>query len=123
MTILEETSELLLVDAVYGEGSSRPPAHLHPSQDERFIVHEGELHVELGGDVTLLGAGESLEIPRGTPHVLWSTRRAHATWETRPAGRTAEWFRAIDALHKRGADPSEYARMFTAYDDVFQLVL
>ena len=123
VTVVEHTPEVLVVEARYGEGSGRPPPHLHPTQDERFTMHEGELHVEVGDEWRLLGAGESLEIPRGTAHVLWSTRPARATWETRPAGRTLEWFTAIDALHKRGAEPSEYARLFALYDDVFRLVL
>jgi mannose-6-phosphate isomerase-like protein (cupin superfamily) len=43
--------------------------------------------------------GDVLDIPRGTPHRMWNPgeQRARVLWQTRPALRTEEWFRSIDA--------------------------
>jgi len=41
ITIVRETPELLELEAVYDPGGSPPPAHYHPSQDERFEVLAG----------------------------------------------------------------------------------
>jgi hypothetical protein len=53
-----------------------------------------------------------------------------ARWETRPAGRTAEWFRKLDALQRsgdvgrNGMPPLPVmAALLTEYDDVFRLAV
>src|SRR5919202_1019604 len=63
-------------------------------------VLAGELTARVdGGEEQKLHAGETLDIPAGTKHQMWNAAAAEARvrWETRPAGRTEEWFRAIDA--------------------------
>jgi quercetin dioxygenase-like cupin family protein len=107
-----------------------PPKHFHPEQDERFEVIEGTVRVELDGEVRELEAGDSLEIPRGAVHRLWNpaTDPARATWRTTPAGRTEQWFRALDALHREGRTgkdgqpgPLAFGVLLTEYRDVFRL--
>ena len=97
-------AERLELEVTYGPGGSAPPAHLHPVQDEHFEVLEGELHTKVEGDERVLRAGDTLSIPRGTVHQMWNPTdsRVRATWVTTPAGRTLDWFRAIDALHREG---------------------
>jgi hypothetical protein len=53
---------------------------------------------------------------------------ARVKWETRPAGRTEEWFRSIDALYEDGtvdaddrASPLAFGVLLQEYDDVFRL--
>jgi hypothetical protein len=46
---------------------------------------------------------------------------------TRPAGRTEEWFRTLDAFQRRAeaggtVEGHEYTRALEEYSDVFQLV-
>jgi mannose-6-phosphate isomerase-like protein (cupin superfamily) len=45
-----------------------PPRHLHRTFDETFTVASGTLAVDLPGGTKLLGPGETLVIPAGTPH-------------------------------------------------------
>jgi hypothetical protein len=55
-------------------------------------------------DERTLGAGDRIDIPRGTAHQMWNpgAGEARVLWQTRPRGRTEEWFAAIDALHRGG---------------------
>lgn len=46
-----------------------PPLHTH-SQDESYIVLEGQLTVQGGGDRLELGAGSTAVIPMGVPHTF-----------------------------------------------------
>lgn len=53
-----------------------------------------------------------------------------AVWQTRPRGRTEEWFGAIDRLHREGRvggngmpGPLAFAVLLTEYDDVFRLAV
>jgi quercetin dioxygenase-like cupin family protein len=130
LTIVEETPELLAVDVTYGPNGSPPPRHYHPSQSERFTVQAGRLNVKLDGKERTLAAGESLDVPARAVHQFWNAgdEPAQARWETRPPGRTAEWFRTLDAAHRSasggdGARPPlpVMAALLTAYDDVFRL--
>jgi hypothetical protein len=45
-----------------------PPKHIHTDFDEFFAVSNGELSVWVDGKVIKLHPGDSLFIPRGTPH-------------------------------------------------------
>ena len=47
---------------------SVPAAHVHAALDERFTVLSGQLMMRLGREDHLLQPGESLFVPRGTPH-------------------------------------------------------
>jgi mannose-6-phosphate isomerase-like protein (cupin superfamily) len=120
----------LEVEATYGPGGSAPPKHFHPAQDERFGVLEGTIATRVGERRRELGPGEELEIPRGTEHQMWNPhdQRARVSWTTSPAGRTEDWFRAIDALVRsgraRGAGGAlRFAVLLDEYDDTFRLAV
>jgi mannose-6-phosphate isomerase-like protein (cupin superfamily) len=51
-------------------GAQGPPKHLHPRQDERWSVIEGELALFVNDGWRTLGAGESLSIPPSTIHTF-----------------------------------------------------
>jgi mannose-6-phosphate isomerase-like protein (cupin superfamily) len=51
----------------YRPGSPFPPTHLHPEQSEHFEVEHGRMLFVVGRE-HLVGAGETLDIPRWTPH-------------------------------------------------------
>ncbi len=102
--------------------------HFHLSQEERFEVSEGQLHARVNGEERVLRAGDMLEVPRGTPHSMWATEATRATWQVRPALRTAEFFAAVDAsrgYRKRAKGgtmtPLGAGRVLNEYGDVFQL--
>jgi quercetin dioxygenase-like cupin family protein len=126
------TPEALEVEATYAPGGSAPPPHLHPAQDERFEVLAGEVHVKLAGQERTLRTGDVLEIPRETAHQMWNpgAEPARVSWTTTPAGRTLDWFGALDAKQRAGAvgrngmpGPLALAALLDEYDDVFRLAV
>jgi len=123
-------SELLEVEGTWGPDGSPPPKHYHPSQDEHFQVLEGTLRSRVDGVQRDLGPGDELDIPRGVVHQMWNpgSEPTRAVWQTRPGGRTEQWFRAIDRLHREGRvgddgmpGPLAFSVLLTEYDDVFRL--
>jgi mannose-6-phosphate isomerase-like protein (cupin superfamily) len=100
VTIRHHAPDLLEVAAEWQpEGRGKPLAHRHPRQAERFVVEDGALSIELDGVTRVLGPGDELDVPAGTAHRMWNAGPAvcRATWQTRPALRTAEFWRAMDA--------------------------
>jgi mannose-6-phosphate isomerase-like protein (cupin superfamily) len=132
VTVRESTAELLEVEGTWSPSGKPPPNHFHPSQDEHFEVLEGTLRARVDGEQRDLGPGDVIDIPPGSAHQMWNagTEPARALWQTRPAGRTEQWFAAIDALHREGrvgADgmpgPLAFAVLLSEYDDVFRLAV
>ncbi|HEU4392892.1 MAG TPA: cupin domain-containing protein [Solirubrobacterales bacterium] len=122
--------EALEVEATYGAGAKRPPKHFHPAQDEHFEVLAGSLQVKVGGEERLLAAGEEIDVPRGAVHQMWNpgAEPARVIWRTSPGGRTEQWFRAIDRLHREGRvggngmpGPLAFGVLLSEYRDVFRL--
>jgi uncharacterized protein YaiE (UPF0345 family) len=130
-TAADTNGELVEVEATYQPGSVEPLAHCHPAQDERFEVLEGALRVDLAGSERAYGAGETLEVPRGTRHAMWNPGDAPARvrWETRPALRSEEFFELAASLAERGEltatgarSPLVGAAVMHEYRDVFRPV-
>ncbi len=124
--VAAESRELLRLEAEWAPADAPPPAHFHPDQDERFVVHEGRLHAVLDGKHRVVEAGGQLDVPRGTVHQMWNDGQepAHATWETRPALRTGDWFRKLDELNGSGTRQPPVEELIAAvheYGDVFRL--
>ncbi len=95
--------ELLEVESIYTKASlSRPPAHYHPYQEERFEVLSGTLRVLVGGEERTLKAGEVLTVAPGTPHEMWNGREGETrvNWQTRPALKTEEFFETVWGLER-----------------------
>src|SRR4051794_12946557 len=99
LTFTQIDADLLEVEAVWdpAEGG-QPLPHRHPGQDEHFVVHEGELTAQVDGVEHVLRAGDSLDVPRGATHAMWSTAAGttRATWQVRPALRTAQLWTTLD---------------------------
>jgi quercetin dioxygenase-like cupin family protein len=90
--------EVLEMRATYRPGSRPPPAHYHPSQEERFTVHAGALWFEVDGVPCVVEAGDTLVVPPRAVHRARNARKdepAVVTWETRPALRSEEMFTAL----------------------------
>jgi quercetin dioxygenase-like cupin family protein len=127
---VRDEADLLEVEGTWGPGGSAPPKHFHPNQDERFEVLEGVLTARVEGAQRELRPGDVLEIPRGAVHQMWNAAGspARATWQTSPAGRTGQWFEAIDGLRGSGRvgrngmpGPLAFGAYLTEYGDVFRL--
>ena len=126
ITIKRSTAEVLEVEVAYGPGGHPPPKHFHPHQDEHFEVLEGEPRVRIGDEERALREGDTIDIPSGAVHQMWNPgdTPARMLWQTRPAGRTEQWFRAIDSLHRDGApSPGALGDYLTEYSDVFRLAV
>jgi mannose-6-phosphate isomerase-like protein (cupin superfamily) len=130
VTVVESTAHALVVEATYGPGGKPPPKHLHPAQDERFEVLEGTLSFRLGSVEREVATGEEIEVPAGVAHQVWNPNPAAARvrWETSPAGRTEQWFRAIDRLHREAGEgnspsPLAFATLLSEYRDTFRLTV
>jgi mannose-6-phosphate isomerase-like protein (cupin superfamily) len=129
LTIVGSTPEALEVEAVYGPGGRPPPRHSHPAQDEHFRIIEGSVRVRFGREEIDLEAGEELDVPAGLAHQIWnpSDAPARVSWLTTPAGRTEQWFRAVDALNREAAPKTPSALGFAValneYRDTFRLVV
>jgi mannose-6-phosphate isomerase-like protein (cupin superfamily) len=107
----------------YRPGSPFPPEHLHPSQDEHFEIESGRMLFMLGGVEHVVEAGDTIDIPRGTPHRARNASREVAAvvrWETRPALRTTEFFSTAARL---GPDMGVLDAALLAHEfrDVFRL--
>ena len=130
VTLREHSAEALVVEGRWGAEGSAPPPHFHPGQDERFEVLEGELTAVVDGAERRLGPGDTLEVPRGAVHKMWNSGGGvtRAAWRTAPAGRTLEWFEALDGLGRRHPpgrtgipSPTRMAALLSEYDDVIRL--
>lgn len=128
LLVMREDPDELEVEGTWRPGGSSPPPHLHPAQDESFEVRSGRLTAVVGGVQHELGPGDRLQIPRGTPHRMWNagSENAVALWRTRPAGRTADWFRTIERIGAGGTRKPPMpalAKGLVEYKDVFQLAV
>ena len=130
VTIRKTSPELLEVEGTWGPGGKPPPAHYHPAQDEHFEILEGALTARVDGEERELRKAEVLDIPRGTRHQIWNRggEPTRAIWQTRPAGRTEQWFRSIDHLIREGRvgsngipSPLAFGVYLTEFRDVFRL--
>ncbi|HLX65046.1 MAG TPA: MerR family transcriptional regulator [Planctomycetota bacterium] len=75
-------------------GSGGGPLHLHFDQDEWIYVIEGEFDFHVGKEQFRLRAGESVFIPRKTPHV-WGGKPGKIINVYQPAGAMEDFFRAV----------------------------
>jgi mannose-6-phosphate isomerase-like protein (cupin superfamily) len=106
----------------YRPGSPFPPAHLHPAQDEHFEVESGRMLFVVDGSEREVGAGETIDIPRGTAHKARNASTelpAVVRWETRPALRTTAFFTTVGRLGDR-MGLVDSALLAHEYRDVFR---
>jgi mannose-6-phosphate isomerase-like protein (cupin superfamily) len=122
LRVLAHEPERLELEATYEPGGAEPPAHLHPSQDERFELLAGAMRTRIDGREGEIRAVEPLEIPAGTVHQMWNagSERTVLSWTTTPAGRTLDWFREVAAA-LAGEPLGDPATMLERYSDVFRL--
>jgi mannose-6-phosphate isomerase-like protein (cupin superfamily) len=130
LEVLASSKDVLVLETTYAPGGSPPPAHFHPAQTEHFEILAGAVYVEVDGRRRQLATGERLDIPPTTSHRMWnpSGEAARARWETRPAGRTEQWFRGLAALQgtewvNRDGQPKllAFAALASEYRDSFRL--
>ena len=109
LRFLAEDDEVLVMESSYEPGGAPAPAHLHPSQEERFRVLAGAVSTVVDGEELTLRKGEELTIPAGTPHVFGGdpTDGGTVRWEVRPPLRTREFFVGLFGALEAAADAQE----------------
>ncbi len=102
-------------------GAPGTPEMVHPLQDESFEILSGSLDFRIAGQERRLEAGESLLIPKGTPHNWWneSNKDAHALVELRPALRSEELFANIYGLLNEKGDLPNLLQMAVLFNEHF----
>ena len=122
---ISETEDLLVIESAYAAGGAPAPAHLHPAQDERFVVLDGAVRAVVTGEAMELRTGDELVVPAGTPHEFGGhpDESGRVRWEVRPPLRTWEFFEGLHASLRAHADgrPDEATFEVADYEDVFRL--
>ena len=91
-----------------------PPLHVHPDQDEWYLVQEGRFTMRVGDETFNLGPGDSLLAPRGIPHAFASTTETARMLVTFvPAGDMEAFFRDASALE--APTPPDMAAAFARH--------
>ena len=83
-------------------GADGPPIHKHPKQEETFKVIQGKLEVYHTDKWVTLSEGESLEIPKNTPHTFRSRDTEDCIFEyvVTPKGGFSEMLQSLESLSK-----------------------
>jgi quercetin dioxygenase-like cupin family protein len=78
--------------------------HIHPVQEERFVVKSGTLRLKIGEDEALYTSGQTGLVPRGIPHVWWNggADELKAVVEFKPALQIEDIFVSLFALARAG---------------------
>jgi quercetin dioxygenase-like cupin family protein len=99
-TAQQTGGEVFGLEVFIRAGAPGTPEMVHPLQDESFELLSGSLDFYIRGQERRLEAGESLLIPKGTPHNWWnaSNEQAHALVELKPALRSEGLFANIYGL-------------------------
>ena len=66
----EQTADSLTVGLASVPAGNGPPPHVHHSEDELFLILEGEYRIYLNGDWTTVGPGTVVYLPRGSVHTF-----------------------------------------------------
>ena len=61
--------ETVVLEMTLPVGSSAP-LHVHDDLDDTWYILEGEMAVRCGDDVSIVGAGHWVSMPRGVPHTF-----------------------------------------------------
>ena len=105
-TAKETNGELLRFEQFVQKDHAPIPAHVHGSQEERFVVLSGTMGVRAAGRTSVLGPGEAVVVPPGTPHTFWNASEEdgtlHHVVELRPARRSEVFFETVFGLQRDG---------------------
>jgi len=105
-TAKDTNGELLRFEQLVQKDHAPVPAHVHGRQEERFVVLSGKTGVRAGEKETVLGPGEEIVVPRGTPHTFWNASPdgevLHHAVELRPALNSEAFFETVFGLQRDG---------------------
>jgi mannose-6-phosphate isomerase-like protein (cupin superfamily) len=83
---------LFRAELVVQPGAYIVRSHIHPLQEERFVVLEGSYGWRIGKEIGVAGPGTTLVCPQGVPHSQWNAGNVpmRLYYEHRPALTSAE---------------------------------
>lgn len=70
-------------DLALGEtppGVPGPPPHLHHNLEESFLITEGEMEFMIDGEIRVVKAGESVNLPPNTLHTFKNSGSSTCKW-------------------------------------------
>ena len=123
----ETNGELLQIDMFVKPGGFVAAEHVHPFQQERFVVKSGRITLRIDGQEQEFTAGEEATVPPATPHVWWNSgiEELQVVLEFRPAGRFDRFITSFFALGQAGKTNAKgvpnlirYAVIDREYNDV-----
>jgi quercetin dioxygenase-like cupin family protein len=96
----KDTNGHWAVFEIHSKGKTGPALHIHQDQDETVYILEGEYLYQIGDEKRRFKTGDTIFIPRGTPHAFVhlaeSTGRKLSMYQ--PANSIEEMFRQIGLL-------------------------
>ncbi len=102
----KDTDSQLAIFEIHTKGKTGPALHIHYDQDEIVSIIEGDYLFQIGVEKMKLKVGDTLFIPRGTPHAFVhlgdETGKKLSTYQ--PAGNIEEMFRQIGLLRERTSE-------------------
>ncbi len=105
-TAEQTNGELLQIEYGVEQQESEPaiPLHIHLVCEERFEVISGQLGVVVDGERRVMGAGEQVLIPPGTPHTFWNAGEGELRFITdvRPPGELQTYWETVFGLAEDG---------------------
>jgi quercetin dioxygenase-like cupin family protein len=102
-TSLETNGEAVVLETFVGPNGFVAAAHVHPRQEERFLVLRGTVGFRLGREKIVAGPGQRLTVPARTAHKFWNAGddEAHFVCEVRPA---LQFEQLIETMYGLAAD-------------------
>lgn len=100
--------ELLVADLHLKPDAFVAAEHVHPRQEERFEVLQGQIRAQVAGVERTFSAGESFVVAPGIRHRWWNAAKGETVVriELRPALRTEAFFEGFFRLAREGkTDP------------------
>ena len=104
-TAADTDGELLAFDMTLSVDGHVPGAHVHPEQEERFVVHRGTVQFRLGLKKIVAGPGDTVVVPKGRVHAFKNVGRedAKVRVQVTPALDMERLFETTVALAEAGA--------------------
>lgn len=111
----KDTNGQLSVFEYTGMGKVGPMLHMHLHQDEIFMVTDGEYRFVVGEATHVLGAGETIFLPRGVAHTwIQLTDKGRMIYFLQPAGKMEEFFTLMNSLKERPT-PAQLDKIHAAH--------
>jgi quercetin dioxygenase-like cupin family protein len=103
-TAADTNGELLEFDLTLAADGHVPGAHVHPEQEERFVVHRGRVRFRLGLRRIVAGPGDVVVVPAGRVHAFRNVggEEAMVRVQVTPALDMEQLFEATVAMAEAG---------------------